>query len=101
METHDVSPVAARTAVENMNYWALIRAYKIIREFKKTDPDNTNADLIAKYEEWRNDNLNLREKDIAEMVVFEEMLYGFFFRDKIEAMLGFALTPGDEDFDEK
>ena len=82
---------------EKINYFALIRAYKVIKAYKKVDPEMADKDLRKRFEEWRNDEKNIREKDIAELVVMEEMMYAFFFRDEIEAVLGFSLDPEDDE----
>ena len=84
------------SAAEKINYFALIRAYKVISHYKKVDPESMDANLRNRFEAWRNDEKNIREKDIAEMVVTEEMMYAFFFRDDIEKMLGFSLDPGED-----
>ena len=77
------------SVAEKINYFALIRAYRVIREYKKVDPESVDADLRKRFEEWRNDEKNMQEKDIAELVVMEEMMYAFFFHDEIEKKMGF------------
>ena len=90
------TPTTPPPAAEKVNYFALIRAYKVIRAYKKNDPKTISKDLREQFEEWRNDEKNRQEKEIAEMVVVEEMMYAFFFRDEIEKMLGFSLDPEED-----
>ena len=81
---------------EKINYFALIRAYKVIKSFKQLAPEQRSDELRIRFEEWMNEEKNGIEKAIAESVVMEEMMYNFFFGEEINKALGFELIPDDE-----
>lgn len=79
-----------------IDYHALIRAYKVIRQFKLLDPEETSEELVCNFEKWMNDEKNYAEKCIAEMVVLDEMLYRFCYGSEINKQVGFELVPARE-----
>ncbi len=83
-------------AVDAVNYYALISAYKVIRAYKKSDPESMGERLKKRFEVWMDEETHYREKHIAEMVVLEEMLYSFCFGAEINKEVGFELIPADE-----
>jgi hypothetical protein len=83
-------------AVGAINYSALISAYRVIKEYKKTGPDAKGEAMKRRFEEWMNEEKYCREKQIAEMVVNEELLYYFCFGEEINRRVGFELVPSGE-----
>ena len=81
---------------EKINYFSLIRAYKVIKSFKQLAPEQRSDELRIQFEEWMNEEKNGIEKAIAESVVIEEMMYNFFFGKEINEALGFTVIPDDE-----
>ena len=96
MDTTVHTATGAAVDAQQINYAALIRAYKVVREFKKLEPNQANETLVHAYEAWRNGEEYAVEKYIAEMVVMEEMMYAFFFGEEINKKLGFELIPPDK-----
>ena len=96
MDTTVNTAAGAAVAAEQINYVALIKAYKVVRSFKRLKPNPTNEALLHAYETWRNEEEYAVEKYIAEMVVIEEMMYTFFFGEEINKKLGFELIPAKE-----
>lgn len=78
-----------------IDYFALIRAYKIIREYAQLAPENMNEILKNKFEAWRDKDEHCVEKHIAEMIVLDEALRSFCFGDEINAKVGFELIPDE------
>ena len=78
-----------------IDYFALIRAYKVIRAFRQLAPWQIDDALRRRFDEWMCDNRNRTEKEIAESVVVQEMIYGFFLGEEIAESAGF--TPISEE----
>jgi hypothetical protein len=96
MNTNVNTATGAAVDTQQINYAALIRAYKVVREFKKLKSSQITETLRNSYEAWRNEEKHAAEKDIAEMVVIDEMMYAFFFGEEINQKLGFELIPPDK-----
>ena len=79
-----------------IDYFALIRAYKVIRAFRQLAPKPVDEALQRRFDAWRNDPANQTEKEIAESVVVQERMYSFFLGEEINEAVGFTLIPDEE-----
>lgn len=83
--------------VSKFNFYALIRAYKLIRLFVGMKPEEVTDELKQKYDSWRNDEKNIAEKNIAEMVVVAEQLNLLIYQEEVEQQLRFPLFDSDDE----
>lgn len=91
----DSNESTATTVISTgINYHALIRAYKLIKQFRGGNGyEKFDDKLVRDFEAWRYNEENAREKDIADELVIDELLYAFCFGEEINQRLGFELVP--------
>ena len=73
MTDHELSDRVPEDHSQQMNYGAMIRAYKIIREFSLIEKEQLNPELEVRFYSWFTANAYRQEKEIALQVVFDEI----------------------------